>query len=850
MDNEDLVFQLLLETNVTGTAQQISASFKEVQSSAQSAATSVETMGTASEAAVARTVTATKQEAAAIEAVNKQLQAQVEQEARIDQILADMQARRAQGVPVAQSGASVPYTGAGADVAARFNEQPVRGPDQSPPEGMPIDWGGLKPSDIGQQAEQATLGIRGMRVEMMAFSAAAMLSLNEVQGALGKDAQASTAVKIAMEGARVAASMMMLSIMNLGPELMVATGGLMAVAAALPIVIELIHQHNTAVEADIKTHDAFIQSIHGFVAATAAEAQQIQDLTNHYAELTRVQQENERAHGRTPGAPDPSVAKELVQTKAELAAITDASTQSSNAIENLRDKESELRDTTDSATAAAHAQIAAMQYQAAAAEQVAKSIGDTRREAINDTSTNMYTTALAQAQGIQKRFEDGTISLGNAVAALGGIVGLTGAQIQTYRQQLLDAAIASNDLQTSTLGLNEDYHANSLATTAAGQAANAASVQTDAWNASQERLKTQLADTSAYTAATAAAKAYESVIASIAQTIITPTSVTAQDMLDTKAGTYVDKWDEYARKLETIKKVGAASDWAKLIPTDVLAKGTAAIEAWAAAEESAFYNGERLNKIDYSALKTSADTIIDGILGKFQLLQASEAAVKSELENMQKTDPSKYQEFLKAENLAPSASVVDATKAAFGAVGKAVDPATKAVGDYSGLVKGIPAVVTTKATWDDKGARADILAFEKFLDDFVSHYGGVDVNVNANLHAPVAPGSTGSGIPKYEGGGAGVFAQDQLIYVHANEGYWFSGTGWDVPPPISPRGAAGGMSLSGSSGMGGGVVLNIQNVNVGSGSARDSANEFLNAVQAELANRWGQQGMLDGVQRH
>ncbi|HZQ08602.1 MAG TPA: hypothetical protein VFD70_18615, partial [Anaerolineae bacterium] len=71
-------------------------------------------------------------------------------------------------------------------------------------------------------------------------------------------------------------------------------------------------------------------------------------------------------------------------------------------------------------------------------------------------------------------------------------------------------------------------------------------------------------------------------------------------------GPYVDQWDEYARRLEAIKAAAQEGvvnpDWAKMIPPDILAQGTQAIYAWADAEEKAFYNGQRLNEINYSGL--------------------------------------------------------------------------------------------------------------------------------------------------------------------------------------------------------------------------------------------------------
>ena len=85
----------------------------------------------------------------------------------------------------------------------------------------------------------------------------------------------------------------------------------------------------------------------------------------------------------------------------------------------------------------------------------------------------------------------------------------------------------------------------------------------------------------------AAEDAYRKITSAI-ESALTPTSVTAWDMAQTGMGTYVDKWDENARRLDAITQGGFAelekhADWAAVlgIPPEVLAAGEDALKGWA-----------------------------------------------------------------------------------------------------------------------------------------------------------------------------------------------------------------------------------------------------------------------------
>lgn len=96
---------------------------------------------------------------------------------------------------------------------------------------------------------------------------------------------------------------------------------------------------------------------------------------------------------------------------------------------------------------------------------------------------------------------------------------------------------------------------------------------------------------------------------SLIESILTPTDVTSQDMAATKAGTYADKWDEYARKMRAIAN-DQKSVWRDMVPKDILAQGEDAIKGWAAQQEKMFYSGQMPDKLDKNALIQSAKDMV------------------------------------------------------------------------------------------------------------------------------------------------------------------------------------------------------------------------------------------------
>jgi len=99
---------------------------------------------------------------------------------------------------------------------------------------------------------------------------------------------------------------------------------------------------------------------------------------------------------------------------------------------------------------------------------------------------------------------------------------------------------------------------------------------------------------------------------SIAESVLTATTVTPEDMFRAQTGAlggYVDKWDESARRLQDIANRGAASPWwqALEIPEEVLAQGEEAVRIWAGETADAVRRGVRPDMIDWEAFDRAAE---------------------------------------------------------------------------------------------------------------------------------------------------------------------------------------------------------------------------------------------------
>jgi hypothetical protein len=114
---------------------------------------------------------------------------------------------------------------------------------------------------------------------------------------------------------------------------------------------------------------------------------------------------------------------------------------------------------------------------------------------------------------------------------------------------------------------------------------------------------------------------------SLVEQILQPTDITPRDMADTAAGRYMDKWDEYARKMKSIA-ADQGSVWRQMVPVDILNQGEDAIKGWAEQQQKLFYAGRMPGEINWGDFVARAK---EEIANK----QAREALVQEAMRQLQ-----------------------------------------------------------------------------------------------------------------------------------------------------------------------------------------------------------------------
>lgn len=335
---------------------------------------------------------------------------------------------------------------------------------------------------------------------------------------------------------------------------------------------------------------------------------------------------------------------------------------------------------------------------------------------------------------------------------------------------------------------------------------------TDEYNAANQRLAEQ-----GLARARAAMQQLMSTLRGVIEGVLQATSVTEEDMGAAALGNYVDKWDEFRRRLDAVasgtdvKKFGAQFEqmFNKL--------GMSAEEAARKFKDfSLFANPANLQLINWDAVVGSTQEAIDSIIGKYNVVTAGVKAYLS-------SDAAKTQlpQLKLALGLDASATAADLQESLTGALGgitgggangtevktKLAFDATQAKSDAAALktliaqIPASPEGVTVKTT-------ALVLKHETFddtlkdiLGDLAMIPASADVVVTLKYNAPVAVGGTNPSAPSnplpvvpQQHGGSGVLLKDTLFYAHKGEAYWFSGVPARVP---APRGfGAGGNTFN------------------------------------------------------
>ncbi len=548
--------------------------------------------------------------------------------------------------------------------------------------------------------------------------------------------------------------------------------GIAAASLAIGALVEAAKAQQVAMEESVRSNNDYILSVKGIAEANAGTAVSFNALVSALAN-------QETAWGR------------LTNT------IHDA------LVNEARDEVTVLGSAADAGTRA----IAAMQT---SAEAIAGLQANLDAQISSLQQTTLETDRLSTAEQLVASATDGAQASSAA-----------------YTKQLDDQAAAAQRATEGNRFLVSEFFALNPTARSAAQSLDQVNAKADAL------AKQGLADAKrALADATAEAQKFNSVIANLAQAAITPTSVSGDDAtrmnLETQLakvqakmqdagpqqsrilqqqatdiqnglkqlGPYVDKWDEYARQLEALKQSAAQGvinpDWAKLVPADVLAKGAAAVGAWASAEEAAFYAGQDLNKINYDGLKQSVDKNIDDVISKFELLQAAESTVVQELEKLQHSDPAKYAEFLKAENLAPNTGAVDAAKKAYSDITSSADPAASAVKGIGDAVKSIPTAVTT--VFDVVKSKTFDANIKQIKKDLASIPNAIGVNVVIS-YSGLPGGSSGASGATGGSTSAGAAAGDGAAGLGLARGGSFT-VPWGFPNDSFPLRVSSGEHVS------------------------------------------------------
>lgn len=253
------------------------------------------------------------------------------------------------------------------------------------------------------------------------------------------------------------------------------------------------------------------------------------------------------------------------------------------------------------------------------------------------------------------------------------------------------------------------------------------------------------------------------------------TSVTDEDMVASAAGTYTDKWDEFLRRA---KAVQSGTDPAQFgdefkkqleglnMPLDEVIRKFQNFQL--------FVGGANFDLVKFDAFTAQIEDQLLGVAGKAALTQEAMTKVW--------------------EKLSPTAKAALATTGienAEDALKQFLDPASQAkdqVTDLNKEISNTPTLVTT--TFDVVKAPTFDPVLAQIAEDLSIIPSAADILVTIYYESRNKPPDTGGTLgdgsavpPGYASGGAGVFGTDQLVRVHAGEGFWFSGTQWQYPIP-------------------------------------------------------------------
>lgn len=558
MDNETLLFQLLLETNIAEQGAQAAATLKEVKSAASDAGASVQTMGTQAEQSATKVADAAQKEVSSIQQVNRALETQAEQEARIDKLIADMQTRRAQRTPL-----ELPNTATSAETQAAL----ARGAQSEGFTPPPLQ-GLTQTEDAIERVTAATnrsrMGWMGMFNMMMMFSTSAQTSLTAVEASMGKNQQTIEATRIAMGGVNIAMTAAMAATMGLSTAMIAATGGIAALGAAIPIAVEWLNQMREAEAQSVQANNDYLRNLYALGQAYPDIAAKARDYAHALADV------------------------EIAERQAASAKSQDFLTQ---AIFSQRVKDAQA------AAAAEKNALDAMVFGAQSGYDALEHLRGGAESLI--VTTDNLVTAMASA--------------GNTAVGVSGQIGMLASEVANLAMQADAAALA-------TRGLGGDMSMAGLHYSEASRAADAGAVKTEQWNAQMGRLSESMKDNSDEASAwaskvQAAAEKVRSTFQGLVEKALSPTEAKpGPDTWDefrkraeaVASGTDPNQYGaKFAQQLAELQKLGMTAEQA----------------AQAFKDMSLFANPKNLDLVDWGPVVADVNHQIDMIIGRANLMR-------------------------------------------------------------------------------------------------------------------------------------------------------------------------------------------------------------------------------------
>lgn len=214
-------------------------------------------------------------------------------------------------------------------------------------------------------------------------------------------------------------------------------------------------------------------------------------------------------------------------------------------------------------------------------------------------------------------------------------------------------------------------------------------------------------------------KQFMSQIRGLVESVLTPTSVTAEDMQATLLGTYEDKWDEFRRRLEAVSTGTDPSQFGDKFQQMFKALGLSADEAARKFQNfSLFANPANLKLIDWEAVVGSTAEAVDSIIGKYN-------AVSEGVKQYLASDAAKAQmpSLKMALGLDPTAAAQDVQQALTSAMG----------GITGGGAEGKPSTFTTKLNFDSSKAKSDAETLKTLIAQIPASVAGTTVTTIQDL---------------------------------------------------------------------------------------------------------------------